>query len=231
MSETAKSQCQSILIFHCSLAIPTAISQTKDVLFIMDWLGRCYAFMMPDVDLLIVPSTLPDFAVSTMQVVEISMWHVSELFLPCTSIVNTYVIDVIYSVFVSVIREKFVLNKYVSLHFNYNEWQCNSLRNVVEADRLTLFIPQDETGIYKNLLQETAHRAGLKLPIYTTIRSGPGHTPVFTCTVELAGKTFTGNPGKTKKQAQKNAAMAAWSELKQREYHFIRYQLEFLDAY
>nr|CAB3463934.1 unnamed protein product [Digitaria exilis] len=76
----------------------------------------------------------------------------------------------------------------------------------------------DETGIYKNLLQETAHRAGLKLPVYTTIRSGPGHTPVFTCTVELAGKTFTGNPGKTKKQAQKNAAMAAWSELKQREY-------------
>lgn len=72
----------------------------------------------------------------------------------------------------------------------------------------------DETGIYKNLLQETAHRAGLKLPIYTTIRSGPGHTPVFACTVELAGKAFTGNPGKTKKQAQKNAAMAAWSELK-----------------
>ncbi|XP_062230769.1 double-stranded RNA-binding protein 2-like [Phragmites australis] len=73
----------------------------------------------------------------------------------------------------------------------------------------------DETGIYKNLLQETAHRAGLKLPVYTTIRSGPGHTPVFTCTVELAGMTFTGNPCKTKKQAQKNAAMAAWSELKQ----------------
>ncbi|TVU17807.1 hypothetical protein EJB05_33864 [Eragrostis curvula] len=73
----------------------------------------------------------------------------------------------------------------------------------------------DETGIYKNLLQETAHRAGLKLPVYTTIRSGPGHTPLFTCTVELAGMAFTGSPGKTKKQAQKNAAMAAWSELKQ----------------
>ena len=99
VSETAKSQCHSILIFHCSLAIPTAISQTKEVLFIMDCLGRCYSFMMPDVDLLIVPSTLPDFAVSTMQMVEISMSHVCELFLPCTSIVNTYVIDVIYSVF------------------------------------------------------------------------------------------------------------------------------------
>eukprot|EP00262_Sarcandra_glabra_P008422 TRINITY_DN2194_c0_g2_i1.p1 TRINITY_DN2194_c0_g2~~TRINITY_DN2194_c0_g2_i1.p1 ORF type:complete len:585 (-),score=65.86 TRINITY_DN2194_c0_g2_i1:145-1899(-) len=73
----------------------------------------------------------------------------------------------------------------------------------------------DETGVYKNLLQETAHRAGLNLPVYTTIRSGPGHVPVFSCTVELAGMTFTGDPARTKKQAQKNAAMAAWSALKQ----------------
>ncbi|KAM7472719.1 hypothetical protein LguiA_010902 [Lonicera macranthoides] len=73
----------------------------------------------------------------------------------------------------------------------------------------------DETGVYKNLLQETAHRAGLNLPIYTTVRSGPGHVPVFSCTVELAGLTFSGEPAKTKKQAQKNAAMSAWSTLKQ----------------
>ncbi|KAJ9185901.1 hypothetical protein P3X46_005478 [Hevea brasiliensis] len=72
----------------------------------------------------------------------------------------------------------------------------------------------DETGVYKNLLQETAHRAGLKLPVYTTVRSGPGHVPVFSCTVELAGMNFTGEPARTKKQAQKNAAMAAWSALK-----------------
>ncbi|XP_029121544.2 double-stranded RNA-binding protein 3 isoform X2 [Elaeis guineensis] len=73
----------------------------------------------------------------------------------------------------------------------------------------------DETGVYKNLLQETAHRAGLKLPVYTTVRSGPGHLPVFTCSVELAAMSFTGEPAKTKKQAEKNAAMAAWSALKQ----------------
>ncbi|KAK3039112.1 hypothetical protein RJ639_028858 [Escallonia herrerae] len=72
----------------------------------------------------------------------------------------------------------------------------------------------DETGVYKNLLQETAHRAGLKLPVYTTVRSGPGHVPVFTCTVELAGMNFIGEPAKTKKQAEKNAAIAAWSSLK-----------------
>ncbi|KAL9341653.1 hypothetical protein Peur_064978 [Populus x canadensis] len=77
----------------------------------------------------------------------------------------------------------------------------------------------DETGVYKNLLQETAHRAGLKLPVYTTIRSGPGHVPVFSCTVELAGMSFTGEPARTKKQAQKNAAMAAWSSLKRLVQH------------
>lgn len=73
----------------------------------------------------------------------------------------------------------------------------------------------DETGVYKNLLQETAHRAGINLPIYTTVRSGPGHVPVFSCNVELAGMTFSGEPAKTKKQAQKNAAIAAWGALKQ----------------
>ncbi|XP_021760189.1 double-stranded RNA-binding protein 5-like [Chenopodium quinoa] len=72
----------------------------------------------------------------------------------------------------------------------------------------------DETGVYKNLLQETAHKAGLNLPVYTTIRTGPGHVPVFTCTVELAGMSFTGESAKTKKQAEKNAAISAWSSLK-----------------
>ncbi|XP_008791540.1 double-stranded RNA-binding protein 6 [Phoenix dactylifera] len=73
----------------------------------------------------------------------------------------------------------------------------------------------DETGVYKNLLQEIAQRVGAPLPSYTTVRSGLGHLPVFTCTVELAGIIFTGEPAKNKKQAEKNAAMAAWSSLKQ----------------
>lgn len=68
------------------------------------------------------------------------------------------------------------------------------------------------------MLQETAHRAGINLPVYTTVRSGPGHVPVFSCTVELAGMTFSGEPAKAKKQAQKNAAIAAWSALKQCTY-------------
>ncbi|PQQ01737.1 double-stranded RNA-binding protein 2 [Prunus yedoensis var. nudiflora] len=51
----------------------------------------------------------------------------------------------------------------------------------------------DETGVYKNLLQEIAQRVGAPLPQYTTL----------------------GEPAKNKKQAEKNAAMAAWSSLKQ----------------
>ncbi|KAJ6819357.1 double-stranded RNA-binding protein 6 isoform X2 [Iris pallida] len=73
----------------------------------------------------------------------------------------------------------------------------------------------DETGVYKNLLQEISQRVGAPLPSYTTFRSGLGHLPVFTCTVELFGIIFTGEPAKNKKQAEKNAAMAAWSSLKQ----------------
>ncbi|KAL6980362.1 Double-stranded RNA-binding protein 6 [Sarracenia purpurea var. burkii] len=72
----------------------------------------------------------------------------------------------------------------------------------------------DETGVYKNLLQEVSQRVAESLPIYTTFRSGVGHLPVFSCTVELAGVRFTGEMAKNKKQAEKNAAMAAWSSLK-----------------
>ncbi|KAL2549590.1 Double-stranded RNA-binding protein 2 [Forsythia ovata] len=72
----------------------------------------------------------------------------------------------------------------------------------------------DETGVYKNLLQEVSQRVGSSLPAYTTFRSGLGHLPVFTGTVELAGVIFTGEPAKNKKQAEKNAAMSAWLSLK-----------------
>ncbi|KAL5998363.1 hypothetical protein ACLOJK_009303 [Asimina triloba] len=73
------------------------------------------------------------------------------------------------------------------------------------------FVSKDETGVYKNLLQEIAQRVGSPLPMYTTFRSGLGHQPVFTGRVELAGIIFTGEPAKNKKQAEKNAAIQSWS--------------------
>lgn len=94
------------------------------------------------------------------------------------------------------------------------EVALNSLSNRGPSHSLAARI-LDETGVYKNLLQEIAQRVGAPLPQYTTFRSGLGHLPVFTGTVELAEITFTGEPAKNKKQAEKNAAMAAWSSLKQ----------------
>ena len=76
----------------------------------------------------------------------------------------------------------------------------------------------DESGVCKNLLQETAQRANVPLPNYNTVRSGPGHLPVFTCTVEVAGLQFIGEAARTKKQAEKNAALSAWAALKRRKY-------------
>ncbi len=43
-----------------------------------------------------------------------------------------------------------------------------------------LKIVQDETGVYKNLLQENCtQRAGVSLPVYKSTRHRPGHLPVF----------------------------------------------------
>lgn len=55
------------------------------------------------------------------------------------------------------------------------------------------------------------------------MRSGPGHVPTFTCSVELAGMNFTGEAAKTKKQAEKNAAIAAWSALKKSSHLSFHY--------
>ncbi|CAH9135937.1 unnamed protein product [Cuscuta epithymum] len=93
------------------------------------------------------------------------------------------------------------------------EVALNALANRGPSNSLAARI-LDETGVYKNLLQEVSQRVGASLPVYTTFRSGLGHLPIFTGTVELAGVIFSGEPAKNKKQAEKNAAMAAWSSLK-----------------
>lgn len=77
-----------------------------------------------------------------------------------------------------------------------------------------LHLVQDETGVCKNLLQETTQKAGVPLPVYTSNRTGPGHLPVYICTVDVAGRKYIGQSAKTKKQAEKNAAAAAWAALK-----------------
>ncbi|CAK9165183.1 unnamed protein product [Ilex paraguariensis] len=100
------------------------------------------------------------------------------------------------------------------LHGSLNQ-EATSPVPFKENSRVSVTELWDETGVYKNLLQEISQRVGSPLPQYVTFRSGLRHLPVFTGIVELAGITFTGEPAKNKKQAEKNAALAAWSSLKQ----------------
>ncbi|KAL6545343.1 hypothetical protein OROGR_009217 [Orobanche gracilis] len=105
----------------------------------------------------------------------------------------------------------------VALNALANCGPTNSLAAKILWARMTLCVGykcRDETGVYKNLLQEVSVRVGASLPAYTTFRTGQGRLPVFTGTVELVGVIFTGEPAKSKKQAEKNAAMAAWLSLK-----------------
>nr|XP_019703113.1 double-stranded RNA-binding protein 1 isoform X2 [Elaeis guineensis] len=75
---------------------------------------------------------------------------------------------------------------------------------------------QGETGFYKNLLQELAHKEGFSLPKYTTVGDGACHKPSFSSTVEVEGESFEGDVANTKKQAETNAAKVAWCTLNER---------------
>ncbi|KAI4348475.1 hypothetical protein L6164_009196 [Bauhinia variegata] len=72
---------------------------------------------------------------------------------------------------------------------------------------------EDDTALYKNLLQELVQKKGLHLPVYSTQKSGEAHRPIFISSVELEGEVFTGQEAKTKKQAEMNAAKVAYTKL------------------
>ncbi|KAK9289859.1 hypothetical protein L1049_008020 [Liquidambar formosana] len=80
---------------------------------------------------------------------------------------------------------------------------------------LTHGVQEDDSVLYKNLLQELAQKEGF-LPTYKTISSGLSHIPTFVTTVEIKGDNFQGEEAKTKKQAEMNAAKVAYIALKER---------------
>ncbi|GFP91804.1 double-stranded RNA-binding protein 4 [Phtheirospermum japonicum] len=72
---------------------------------------------------------------------------------------------------------------------------------------------QEDGGLYKNLLQELAQKKGLLCPLYESVRSGLPHRPSFVSTVEIGSRIIRGAEAKTKKQAEMNAAKAAYCAL------------------
>ncbi|KAK7844734.1 double-stranded rna-binding protein 4 [Quercus suber] len=64
---------------------------------------------------------------------------------------------------------------------------------------------------------ELAQQEGFSIPIYNTTKSGELHMPTFYSNVEVEGEIFRGKEGKSKKQAELNAAKVAYSILKERK--------------
>ncbi|TVU22511.1 hypothetical protein EJB05_32217 [Eragrostis curvula] len=69
---------------------------------------------------------------------------------------------------------------------------------------------------YKNLLQELAQKEHCPLPCYKTMPNILDNTATFISTVEIRGEIFEGEPGSTKKQAEMNAAKAAFQNFEER---------------
>jgi ribonuclease-3 len=61
----------------------------------------------------------------------------------------------------------------------------------------------------KTELQEWAHQISGGAPVYETVsRTGPDHDPVFTVAVQVPGKDVAEATGRSKRQAEQNAAAA-----------------------
>ena len=61
----------------------------------------------------------------------------------------------------------------------------------------------------KNALQELLMKQGKPLPVYHTVQSGPSHQPTFISTCTALEKSWAGENGATRKQAEQSAANLA----------------------
>jgi ribonuclease-3 len=66
---------------------------------------------------------------------------------------------------------------------------------------------------HKSRLQERAVRAGEGTPRYVVVGSGPDHDRAYTAEVFVAGQRFGTGWGRSKKDAEQEAARSAWEEL------------------
>ncbi|KAK8661148.1 hypothetical protein V6N13_052047 [Hibiscus sabdariffa] len=77
-------------------------------------------------------------------------------------------------------------------------------------------VQEADLGIYKNMLQELTQREEWSLPEYKTTKCGVPHRPTFFSSVQVEGHLFYGKAGKSKKEAEINAAKLAYTNLTER---------------
>jgi len=67
---------------------------------------------------------------------------------------------------------------------------------------------------WKTSLQELTATANLGVPEYAVAESGPDHEKTFTATVIVGGSSYGEGTGRSKKEAEQEAAAAAWKTLR-----------------
>lgn len=78
-------------------------------------------------------------------------------------------------------------------------------------------VQEDDSGLYKNLLQELLQKEGFHAPVYSTRTSGEPHALTFLSTVEIEGESFTGQVARSKKLGELSAAKVAYKTLRERK--------------
>jgi ribonuclease-3 len=95
-------------------------------------------------------------------------------------------------------------------------------RGLVQASRLVhrLFDPRiDEAATlgagldWKTSLQELTATAAMGVPEYDVSESGPDHQKLFTAIAQVGGEAYGEGTGRSKKEAEQEAAAAAWERL------------------
>jgi ribonuclease-3 len=79
--------------------------------------------------------------------------------------------------------------------------------------RMTAYARGEGDRDYKTILQELASQDMRSLPEYRIAERGPDHQKEFTATVFLAGKPWGTGTGRSKKEAEQQAAHQAWRRL------------------
>jgi ribonuclease-3 len=69
---------------------------------------------------------------------------------------------------------------------------------------------------YKTILQELASQEIRSLPEYRLVDEGPDHEKEFTATVYLGGEPYGRGTGRSKKEAEQQAAREAFFRLSER---------------
>jgi ribonuclease-3 len=69
---------------------------------------------------------------------------------------------------------------------------------------------------WKTSLQELSAATGSGVPEYAVLEAGPDHEKVFTATAVVGGEPLGHGEGRSKKEAEQQAAAAAWTALRER---------------